>query len=274
MDSTQVFQKIAGEVARHEVSFPNTVQLALKLQHALDDPECHIDQAARLIRAEPLLASKVVALANSVAYNPAGREITDVRTAVARLGFKTIRTLAAGVVARQLATGKSPASAALAEQLWTHTAHVAALARVVARRLTHQDPETAMFAGIVHNVGGFYLLARSDDYPGLLADGMAVWADGGEAEVGRAVLSVLAVPDSVVAAIEVCWQGYLAMPPTTLGDTLLLAKELSPVASPLSGPLRDGGSASIELVVDGDVLSEILAESAAEVASLVSALDD
>jgi HD-like signal output (HDOD) protein len=275
MDRSGILKKIASEVSHGDVSFPTSVQVALKLQRALDDPECHVEDASKLIVAEPLLSSKVVAMANSVVYNPAGREITDVRTAVARLGFRTIRTLATGIVARQLAGKQSASEDALSAQLWEHTAHVAALARVIARKVTHQDPETAMFAGIVHEVGGFYLISRAKDYPGLLDEGFSEWSDTGEADVGHAVLAVLGIPDTVIAAIDVCWQGYLAMPPVTLGDTLLLADELAPVMCPLrmlAKNQRADMGASIDMVIGQDTLSEILAESAEEVASLIAAL--
>jgi hypothetical protein len=65
------------------------------------------------------------------------------------------------------------------------------------------------------------------------------------------VLKALSVPQAVIDAIEVCWQGYLAMPPTTLGDTLLLADELAPVESPLrdlDGTPREGMAASIDML--------------------------
>jgi HD-like signal output (HDOD) protein len=157
-----------------------------------------------------------------------------VRTAVLRLGFRYLRSLASG--GRHPRNWRSPLSAsdrAMAARLWEHTAHVAALAHVIARKVTHLDPETAMFAGIVHEVGAFYLISRAAEYPGLLDEDFSAWTETGEAEVGRAVLKVLSVPQTVVDAIEVCWRGFLALPPTTLGDTLLLADELAPVESPL-----------------------------------------
>lgn len=274
LDRSGFLARMAKEVDQREVSFPTAVQLGLKLQRALDDPDCHVEDAARLIRAEPLLASKVVALANAAAFNSAGREITDVRTAVSRLGFRTIRSLVAGVVARQLASDGGIHAGVLVDQLWTHTCHVAALARTIARRLTKQDPETAMFAGVVHEIGGFYLLSRAADFPDLTEVPFAEWSEGGEALVGGAVLRALEVPERVVEAVAVCWSGYLAMPPATLGDTLLWADELAPVPSPLGLASREGNTADLELVIGGEVLSEILAESAEEVASLVAALRD
>jgi HD-like signal output (HDOD) protein len=247
------------------------------VRQALDDPECHIEAAAKLIQAEPLLAARVVAMANSVAFNRSGREIADVRTSVARLGFRTVRALATALVTRQLA-GASAANADqdMAAQLWEHTAHVASLAHVIARRVTKIDAETAMFAGIVHEVGGFYMLSRAKDFPGLLDGDLTDWIEAGEAAVGRAVLKVLAVPEAVMEAAEAYWDGYLALPPVTLADTLLLAEELAPVPSPLhnlgGGERGEGMTANIDMAIGAETLTGILEESAAEVASLTGAL--
>lgn len=94
-------------------------------------------------------------------------------------------------------------------------------------------------------------------------------------EVGRALLQVLEVPQTVVDAIEVCWRGFLAMPPKTLGDTLLLADELAPVESPLrdlDDVPREGTAASIDMLIGEETLLEIMRESADEVRSLTAAL--
>lgn len=275
MERYEILRKIAAELERGEVSFPTHALVAMKLQRALGDPDCQVDEATRLIKAEPLLAARVVALANSTAFGASGRAITDVRSAVLRLGFRYLRSLATAVVTRQLAVTTSAADRQLAARLWEHTAHVAALAHVIARKVTHLDPETAMFAGIVHEVGAFYLISRAGEYPGLLDEDFSAWTETGEADVGRAVLKALSVPQAVIDAIEVCWQGFLAMPPTSLGDTLLLADELAPVESPLrdlDGCPREGMAASIDMLIGEETLSEIMQESAEDVQSLTAAL--
>lgn len=276
MTRSEILKKIAADLASGDVSFPTNATLALKLQHAFNDPDCHAESAARLIKAEPLLSAKVVALANTSAFNPAGRPISDLRLAITRLGFRALRVLASSVVAKQLAQAATgDRERRLAASLWEHTAHVAALAYVIARRLTRQDPETAMFAGMVHEIGGFYMISRAKDYPELLEDDYPSWGESGEADLGREVLRLLEVPDNVVEGIEVCWHGFLAMPPASLGDTLLLADELAPVESPfrdLDGVPRVGRSAEIGLVIGHDTLAEVLADSQAEVRSLTAAL--
>ena len=293
MDRREALNCIAAQTAAGEIAFPTHAEVALRVQRALDDPDCHIEAAARLVQSEPLLAARAVALANSVAFNRSGRPISEVRVAVQRLGFRMLRALAMAVVTRQMAgVSPNPRHRQLADQLWEHTAHVAALAHVLARHVTHQDPETAVFAGVVHEVGAFYLLSRVKDFPCLLDAGDTCLTrtieDGGDEEacdealtlegggrIGAAVLKVLAVPANIVAAIEAQWSGYLALPPATLGDTLLLADLLAPVPSPLRQMAFDedaGRHADIDMLIDAGTLSGILRESAQEVDSMITAL--
>ena len=276
MDIATALDTIATDAARGDIVFPTHTEIALRVQRLLDDPDCAIDALSRLITAEPILVARVLSIANSMAYNPGGRAISELRSAISRLGFATLRALAAAVVVRQMkALSLDPESSLLAGRLWDHTAHVAALARVIARRVTRQNPDAAFFAGIVHEVGSFYLISRASAFPGLLHSNLEAWHDEGEAVVGRAVLKALDVPPPILEAAETLWGGFLALPPRSLGDTLLLADELAPVESPidaLSGMSRRGMAADIELSIDDETLSQILAESADEVASLSAAL--
>lgn len=278
LEKSVALHAIANEAASGRLIFPTSVEMALRIQKTLEEPDCTVETAARLIRAEPLLSARIVALANSVAYSRSPHPITDVRVAVTRLGFRIVRILATAVITRQMAgLQMAPAHKAMANRLWEHTAHVSALAHVLARKVTHQDAETAMFAGIVHEVSGFYLLSRAQEYPGLMEEDLTDWAgeDQGEGVLGRAVFKALSVPEKVVTAVEVLWQGYLTLPPASLGDTLLLADILAPVKSPLyQRPDRsgDGTATNIDMVLDQETLLSILSESAQEVASLTTAL--
>lgn len=277
MDNKDIFGRIAAEAEGGDLVFPTHSDVTLRVQRALDDPNCHMDAVARLVQADPLLSARVVAVANSSAFNRSGKAITDVRVSVTRLGFRTVRSLATALLMRQMAGASAvpQQERELAAQLWEHTSHVASLSHVIARRVTHLDPETAFFAGIVHEIGGFYLLSRTKDYPGLLEGGMMDWDEMGEVMVGRAVLKVLGVPAPVVAGIESYWEGYLALPPVTLGDTLLLADELAPVESPfrrLANESREGVGMKIDMAIGEETLTAILDEAKAEMASLTQAL--
>ncbi|MFZ6673805.1 HDOD domain-containing protein [Undibacterium sp. Xuan67W] len=290
MDKTEALNSIVAEANRGELVFSTNVTASLKIQQALDAPDCSTDTAAKLVMNEPLLSARVVAIANSVAYNR-GNDVTNVKSAIARLGFRTLRSIVATLVVRQLAgASKNPETRAKANQLWEHTAQVAALSQVIARRITKLDPDTAMFAGVVHEVGGFYLLSRVEEFPCLLdnkpdplVSDLPAFSDTiiesteetPETIIGRVVLKNLMLPQPVLDAVEALWFGLRAMPPETLGDTLLLANELASIRSPLEMRFEtepNQYASEIDFVVGDGTLNSILEESEEEVRSLTAAL--
>jgi HD-like signal output (HDOD) protein len=277
MNRLQAFGLIVAQASRGELVFPNSVNGALKLQLALADPDCHTEEAIRLVLGDPLLAARTVALANSVVFNRAGEApITSARSAIMRMGYRNLYTLVAAMVVRQFgAKIADPVLRIKAEQLWEHTIHVATLAHAIARRVTYVDADTAMFAGIVHEVGGFYLLSRADDFPGLLDGDTEDWVSVAEEVICREVMRKLLIPEPVSTAIEGMRDSLLAIPPDSLLDTLLLAKQLAPVASPLrpentQPPLTQ--DSVIDFVIDSDTMGTILAESDAAVRAMNAAL--
>ncbi|HZV53615.1 MAG TPA: HDOD domain-containing protein [Rhodocyclaceae bacterium] len=264
--------RVVAEVTGGEVNFPTHADVAFRVRLALDDPDLHLAKAAQIIQAEPLLAARVVALANSVAFRRNGRQVADVRSGVARVGLRFVRALATALVMRQMAGSiRSPAFRNMATRLWEHTVHVAALAHLLAARFRSTASDIALFAGIVHEVSGFYLISRTDTHPDLFADGSLLSAEA-EATVGKAVLAALAVPAEVVAAIEVLWQqGPTVFPPRTLGDLLALAHRLTPIASPLQRQGEEVPALPLDPAADSQ-LAEILEQSGDELEALTSVL--
>ena len=169
MKKSEALDILVTRANQGDLVFSASVATSLKIKEALDDPDCSVDAASKMILNEPLLSARVVAIANSAAYNR-GMDVTSVKAAIARLGFRTLRAVVASLVMRQLAgSSKDPKIRAMVNKLWEHSAQVASLAQILARRITKLDPDTAMFAGIVHEVGGFYLLSRAEEFPCLLA---------------------------------------------------------------------------------------------------------
>lgn len=281
MNKSEALKSIVAQANLGELVFPTNVNASLKIQEALDDPDCGIETAAKLVMTEPLMAARVVAIANSVAYSRFGGGVTNIRTAITILGFNTLRSVIAAVVMRQLSQAvKDPAIRSKMNQLWQHSAHVAALAHLLARKVSRVDAETALFAGIVHEVGSFYLLSRAEEFPSLLDETAEAHetdplAESNETFIGRTVLHKLMVPKRVVSAIETLWYGTRETPPETLGCTLLLANDLAPIPSPLdkrSAVELQNVAKTTDFAVGETSLQKILEESAEEIHSLTHSL--
>lgn len=271
MALTAALERLAEDASRGKLVIPSHAKVLLGVQRALDDPDCPIDKLCQLISAEPVLSARVISVANSVAYRRTGPIVAGVRNAVSRLGFRNVRTLAAAVLVRQMRDASTlPAHRDLARRLWEHSVHVAALGRALAQRVVRKDPDAAFFAGIVHEAGGFYLIARTADMPGLIDEARANWEGDAESLIGGYVLRALDVPAEVLGAADELWRGQPHAPPYSLGDALCLADRLSPVASPFAKP-RPPSAATPAL--DDANLKAALAESDFEVKSLVAALN-
>lgn len=278
MDCREAICRLASAAESGDLVFPTHANVALQVRMALDDPEIHMEKAAKLVQAEPMLAAKVVGLANSVVYNRSGNSISDVRTAVVRLGMPLIRGLSTALIMHQLAATQTEEQASLSARLWEHSTHVAALSFVLARRVSRQNPEMALFAGIVHEVGAFYLISRAGDFPDLLGEGLEeAWRGGGEARIGQAVLRGLLVPAEIAAAVRAQWEGAFNLPPKNLADTLYLANCLTPIANPLqelSADMERSALLALSTQVMADrTLAEILEESGEELHTLSASLN-
>jgi len=126
----------------------------------------------------------------------------------------------------------------------------------------------------VHEVGGFYLLSRADEFPGLLDDDTENWGELCEDVVSIAVMKKLAIPQPVAEAIGALRDGWLNMPPSSLLDTLLMANLFAPVDSPLGikEPLPSRSESALDFVLDEETLQDILREADRTARSMGEAL--
>lgn len=276
MEKLRDLATIISEVQRGELVFPTSVNAALSLQLALADPDCHDADVARKVLGEPVLAARAVALANAAVFRRHGAPaVTSARAAVQRLGYRNLYSLAASLVVRQFgARIRDRALRERAEQLWQYSAHVAAIAYQVARHITRSDPDTALFAGIVHEAGNFYLLSQADQVPGLL-DEMGQRLGPVQEIVTREVLRKLEVPEAVAAAIVTLRDGAISLPPCGLRDTLLLARHLCPVLPPMPAPQDDylvRRTDMVQCLASFPELADLLDVAASEARSMGAAL--
>ncbi|MBK7081755.1 MAG: HDOD domain-containing protein [Betaproteobacteria bacterium] len=232
----RILTDIAAELSKGDVTFPTFANATLKVRNALDDPNMDAERLARVVSSEPLLSTKLVHIANSAAVNPGGKQVGDVRTAVTRVGFETVRTVAAAVAMTQLrAADDLRRHAQRAAAAWHHSVHVAAMSFVIAEKMTRQRPEEALFAGLIHDIGYFYLLSKSGDYPELesvpaaLDDVLRDW----HPPIGQAVLHAFKLSDATLMAVVEHENGHYNSPPRTISDVVTLANMVTARTNPI-----------------------------------------
>jgi HD-like signal output (HDOD) protein len=157
----QFIAELEAEIAKGELDLPGIPDIAVRVRAALEDNEVSTAQLATIVGSEPVLAGRVVQLANSVALNATGKRIAELNTAIARTGFSLVRTTAIAYAISQLRNHRDLKNLAQPlSVLWQRCTLVAAMCRVMAPRISRVNPDTAMLAGLLHGVGELYLLTR------------------------------------------------------------------------------------------------------------------
>jgi putative nucleotidyltransferase with HDIG domain len=200
----QMLEDIAQEL-KGEIVFPICFDVAIRLREMIDDEKQPFEQIVKLVMLDPLISARLLRMANSAPANSGGTETRDVRSAVDRLGLKTVRTTAMAIAIKQLLRSREMVEFSdMAYGLWTHSLLTASAAYVVARELTRFNPEEAMFAGLVHDIGAFYMLYRATLYPELrvrpdtVKHLVAQWHES----IGVSVLEALGVPTDIIDAVH------------------------------------------------------------------------
>lgn len=182
---------LENKLASGDIPLPSMPDLAVKLNSAMHDPDGRQDDQdiARLIQLDPALATKVIHLVNSAAFRFAHRADT-VQQAVTRLGRSRVRNLALGFLLRNAFTTRSPSLRAHANALWLRSCHVAAISFTLARQLSLLDPERAMLAGLVHQIGALPILGLAQQQPQLFGQAalLDIAVPAFEKPLGRLVL--------------------------------------------------------------------------------------
>jgi len=162
--------ELAQALSRGKVELPAIPDVAVKVRRALEDDKVSAERLERIVSAEPVLATRIVQLANSAALNLSGNKVNDLRSAIARVGFSMVRTTSMAFALAQLRKGAELRGLEVQlGALWRRSTMVAAMARVVSVRISRVNPDTAMFAGLLHGIGELYILTRIGAYP-LLAN--------------------------------------------------------------------------------------------------------
>lgn len=273
----KVLEDIARDLSGDEITFPTFLDITFQVRTALKDPNLSVEQLAKLVGAEPLMSTKIIRMSNSVALNPSGREIADVKSAIVRVGMEAVRTVSFAVAMEQLLKSKQMhAFESLSKKLWEHTSHVAALCRVLAKKLAKINGDEAMFAGLVHDLGVFYLMSRAANFPELVADKAELHAllVGWHDNIGHALLSALGSPESVLVAVQEHETDREITEVKTLSDVLYVANKIANRSSSWRDPELDGAvdTSVLDSLFDAETLNEIIEESQEEVQSLKTAL--
>jgi HD-like signal output (HDOD) protein len=196
--------ELAQEVSQGRVELPSFPDVAVRVRKVLADEDVSNEHIARVVSSDAGLAARVFTLANSAAMNRGSRTITDLKSAVNRIGHNNVRTAAVSFAIAQLRRAAELRHITKElEQLWHEATMIAALSYAISSRARGINADESMLAGLLHNVGKIYILARANRHanlfqePTVLAQVIRDW----HSNVGKAIVDNWGFPEHIAEAV-------------------------------------------------------------------------
>lgn len=193
-------------------NLPSLPRVYMEIAEAIQSPECSTEMIAEIAARDPGLSAKLLQLANS-AFFGFGRKVFSVDEAVQMLGVSIIQSLALATPLYSSFDHRKCPGFPL-EQIWDHSAQVAACARKLFRQHMEEPQlaEQAFAAGILHDIGKLILAdSLGADYSEVLKESRETKTplhvveqknlNTTHAEVGAYLLAIWGLPIPLVEAV-------------------------------------------------------------------------
>lgn len=260
--------QIAEDLQDERLELPGFPEAVLRIQRTLRSPDTSADDVVKILRSEPALAARALQIANSAQFRPRHHAITELRTAVSRLGFNLVRSVAVAFAIRQLRLREAYSAAARAEieSTWRDSLKVASTAYVLARHCGGVNPEEALLAGLLHVLGRLYVVMRAEGVGGSADVQSLRTASGWQGELARLILASWELPEALQHAVAHQDDLEYEAAEVSVTDVLIAAKHIAA-----------GGDASrysvLARVLRGKDPAAVLDEHADELRALTSSLE-
>ena len=196
-------RNLAAEVSEGSIDLPCFPDVVIRISTALADADTTTEHVVTIVGAEPRLAARILQTANSAAFNTSGKPLTELRSAVTRLGHRMVHGTAMSYAMQQMKNEASLRSiAAPLTELWNKSIAVASICRIVATR-TRLNADEAFLTGLLHGIGSLYIMARAATGAlDLGAENASLdLLSGWQASIGKAVLESWGFAEDMCEAV-------------------------------------------------------------------------
>lgn len=135
---------------------PSLPAVALQALRIAEDPSSTASDLLRVIMSDPPLAAKVLRVANSV-YFHRGHAVSDLQTAIVRLGFSNIRNLLMGVAVIRTFNTYFIGAPYTREDFWVHSIAVGMTASRLSGESVQLCASSSFVMGLLHDIGQLVL---------------------------------------------------------------------------------------------------------------------
>ncbi len=151
-----------------KLALPTIPDVAQKIRKAINNKNANSNSIARVVQIDPTITARLIKISNSPLYC-GRRKIESCPEALTRLGLKTAQEIITAFAMKAIFKAKSTIIKRKMVELWNHSSYVAAISAVFAHKTPGFDPDRAMLAGLIHDIGIVPILAHADKHPEIIS---------------------------------------------------------------------------------------------------------
>jgi HD-like signal output (HDOD) protein len=191
-------EEIQAALDKDLLTLPSLPDIAVRVGRAVLDEKSNSRRVATVVQTDPVISAKLVRAANS-AFFGGGRRVESLVAAITQLGFQLTHKLVLSFALREIFSAPSRAAQERMRELWRHSTQVSALCQTIASSDRRFDPQQALLAGLVHDIGGVavvnHLAHRAPQLDAAIADRIVGQLRGA---IGGSILRKWRFPEELV----------------------------------------------------------------------------
>lgn len=126
--------------------------ITLKVIELVDSPRSTAQDLHKLISNDPVLVTRILKVVNSAFYGLPG-QIGSINRAIVLLGLNAVKNIVISASLAKMFRGGVISPQFAAKDLWSHSAAVATMSRMLAVKINNTLPDEAFLAGLIHDIG-------------------------------------------------------------------------------------------------------------------------
>ncbi len=154
------------DLKHNRLSLPTMPTIAVEALMVINDINSSAADLVKVISKDTSLTARLIRYANSPFYGMA-YPISSIKPAITCIGFKQVKHAIYAVCMKDVFRTSVPDIQKRMENLWAHSVKVGSKAAELARSRPEFDPEVALVAGLVHDIGKIPLLIKLCNYEAL-----------------------------------------------------------------------------------------------------------
>lgn len=181
MSETDTFPNTAASLAKNrllmdcfyymqseKLVLPTIPDVSFKIRRAINDDKANSNKIARVVQIDPSITARLIKISNSPLYR-GRKQIESCPEALTRLGLKASQDIITAFALKSVFNAKSPVIRRKMAELWAHSSYIAAISAVFAHKIPGFDPDRAMLAGLIHDIGIVPILTHADNHPDIIS---------------------------------------------------------------------------------------------------------